>query len=228
MQISDLAAHLQPMVGDLRGADCPREDLLQRLFDLNPNYRLTHVPEVLDRVDRRTGAVLRGRPALWFLHEVRPQNAHDVARRIAAQQRLERWTKANQAFKDRNPSIPAQCADMIAGYWTVGSWPAYGLKLPNGIHLPGFGTDAMLAELSEGEEMFKAQAARLNKEAALDAAADEEALLEYDENPDFRATLADGYRQVAKEDWGVIFAGRMHSIPAHVRPQGASDGATDR
>jgi len=222
----ELPAHLRVMLGDLRGASPPREEILRRLHTINPNYRVTYVPMQLDVHDASGNVVRQGRPGLWFLHEVRPNNPHDHARRIAAQQRLDRFRRASVQYQARNAGIPEQCEDMMAGYWTIGSWPDQPMLLPQGRLMP-FGSEAMFRELHEGEAAFRTQAAHLAKEAALDAAADEEALLEYDENPAFRAALTDTYRQAAVEDWALVFADRKTTYGPNVgvKPKESSDAA---
>lgn len=199
--MDDVAPDLRELLGDLRGHDPPPEDVLRRLRDMNPNYRITWTHPTPDRVV--SGKTYFGRPGLWWLHEIRPGNPHDELRRRAAAARLERYNRFGDDRKLKNLGVVSQCEDMMAGYWTVGGWPEVPME-----HTARFGSERFFWELQESERQFREQARRVQLSAAMDAAADEETLAELDENAAFRAYLSDGYRQIAKEDWATIFAGR--------------------
>lgn len=196
-----LAPELRELLGDLRGHDPPADDTLRRLREMNPNYRITWTHPTPDRVVG--GMVYNGRPGLWWLHELRPNNPHDELRKRAAAARLDRYNSFGDDRKQKNLGTPAQCEDTMNGYWSIGSWPEVPLD-----GVPRFGSEGFFGELRESERIFREEARRLEMSAAMDAAADEETLNELDENAEFRAYLSDGYRQIAMEDWALIFAGR--------------------
>jgi hypothetical protein len=224
MNVLDLAPELREMVGNLRGRDPPPEDVLRRLRDMNPQYRVTWTPATLDRVV--AGRLYRGRPGLWWLHEVRPTSVHDRARRAAGAARLARYRRRSADGQQRNLGVESQCEDMMAGYWTVGLWP----EVPaHGV--PSFGSEPFFLDVRYSERVFKDEKRRVEYYAALDDAADHEAITEYDENPAFRAELADQYRQGAIEDWALIFKGKRSVVSGGLNqpaaPKEQPDAGTD-
>lgn len=209
LYLPNYAHHLREMVGELHGHTPPPSEVLQRLYDMNPNYRVTWEPGGVVRVVSIT--IQETRPALWALHEIRPNNVHDRLRRIAAGARVRRWEAASKEWRDAHPKVPMICRDMLAGYWRIGEWPERAMRIqqPNGRHLilPPFGSDLFFRELQESEHTFAAEAARLALHEGLNNSADDQTLAELDENDAFREAASEVYRQAAVEDWGMVCAG---------------------
>ena len=188
---------LQALLGDLRGQDVPDIRVLQRLRDINPNFRITWTWATPDKIVG--GQTVPGRPGLYWLHEVRPGNKHDELRAAAGRARLERYEKYGEDRANKNPGIPAQCEDMMAGYHGVGQWPKYETD-----GVPPFGSDRFFFDLAAGEAALKGDKARLDKETALDGSADELVQDEYDYNSEFRQYI----RTVAEEFYPYVCKGR--------------------
>ena len=204
-----LPPELQELLGDLRGQEPPREDVLRRLRDINGNYRITWTWPTPDRIIN--SETVFGRTGLYWLHEVRPGNKYDELRKAAGDARLQRFEKFGDDRKIRSPGIPAQCEDMMKGYYGVGQWPRY---VDNGV--PPFGSERFFEELIEGEKTFKVEKARLEKEAALDGTADEQITEESDVNPEFRQHI----RDVAEEFYPYVCKGRRDFKSAAIPKEG--------
>ncbi len=207
-----LAAELRELLGELRGREPPIPPVLYRLRDLNCRYRLTWTPEVADQW-HGAARLYAGRPALWWVHEVRPGNPHDALRRAAGLARWQRFQHRPQWFQDLHPTTRWECEDQVAGYWTVGSWPEEGV--------PGagtFGSDRFFEELREGERSIARLRRSLDLERAYNDAADGEVADELTEDPAFRAQFVDLCRQAAIEDWSQIFSNKLSRVVQGLRP----------
>lgn len=232
-----LPAHLSPLAAFLDDGDIPHVQTLQRVYDVSPLYRLTKLPGLLDRVmTLASGAArtIRGRPAYVKVWEQRPTSAHDQLRRAAGyarKQRLLAWSAERQGRVEDWPARMEYCDAMINGLWFVGAWPMVAVVTKNKhgivtqIEFP-FASAQMFQQLGQGELAVRAAMAKAAKDAALDGTADEETLLELEENPTLRAQMSDIYRQGAKEDWHVVMRG-AHSVDFG-RLLGGSNGGKDR
>lgn len=229
--MTDLAPELAEMLGSLRGRDPPAPEVLRRLRDMNPRYRVTWTPPTPTRVVK--GQVIHGRPPLWWLHEVRPDNKHDHLRRLAGRARLARYYRRSTEDQQTDLGIPLVCEDMIEGYWTVGAFPEHATVVVVNERTgakrvePGFGSDRFFADLVESERLYREGLDRLAVEERLDELGDEDALAELTDNPEFRARFRDMVRQHAAEDWAFIFAGKRGVRFEHTLKEGA-DADTDR
>lgn len=189
------------------------DTVLLRLHGINPNFRLTWTPpeepRMVDEPDKPT-TLTGGRPALWWVHEVRPNNPIDELRKAAGKSRLDRWNRATQAYREMNPATPAQCRDWMAGYHTIGSWPDGPIehKDQNGVVqnvTPGFGSDRFFEELLEGIQAINNTLGQLELDRRLNDAGEEKLADEAEVNPDFRQLC----RDVADHYHAGIFRGRV-------------------
>lgn len=155
-------------IGRLRGKAEPREDILDRLLVINPNYRVYWALPTPRR------------PGYWEIHEHRP----NPARAAAGHHRLRRWEEMERkaitvADKARiNFGIPRDCESMIDQVHYVAAYTD-----------EQFGQDFMFVELREGEQNLRAVLAQMEREYQKQEAG--EVLEEADEDPAFDQYLRD-------------------------------------
>jgi len=163
------------LLGFLRGRLPPPEHVLRGLRALSAHFRVSWTPATKPRGKKK------GRPALWWLHEVRPNAGpiDRVRREVGARKRaqMERWAVA--AKQDREAEM-WQREEQAAGYYEVGSYAE-----------DYFGTPTMVDELRRGQELFRQTMRQLAVEANRDTQAIEEIVLEEKDNPEFAAWIRD-------------------------------------
>lgn len=231
--MSDLADNLRPLVAFLEGRDPPPSDVLQRLYDLSPHFRLTWLQGTLDRVIGQK--TVPGRPGYWKVWEVRPGNAHDKLRRAAGYARLQRLRKRKQEKQEGMAADFEYCQAMMNGLHFVGAWPEQPIVTKELVRRRviqrvehRFGSDAMFREFAEAEIRVRQAVAKLDSELRRDDlmndAADADSLSELEDNPELRAQLRDTYRQAATEDWGIVCNGRNGAVFEKTLKEGLTDG----
>lgn len=183
-------------LGRLRGRGEPRHDILDRILDVNRNYRVSWLPAGLPQTDH-TGKGYQ-RPAMWRVHEHREQ----PIRQAAGKARVQRFYGMEQVKQDEH----------IGLLWDAEDWM-------DGLHLVAeysesfFGTERMFDDLKRFEkELAESREAVLK---AQDDDADRQAEEEFDVNPAY----AELVRENAKEWYNRIKGNTSVAVTTPLRSE---------
>lgn len=167
----------------LRGATAPSISLLEAIERINPHFRVSFTPAVVNN-NRET------RPALWWIHEQKGGSQADYLRREAGRYRLGRLWKRPRVELERR----------IASWWEA-EYMAAGLYFIRSYTIAEWGEPAMLEQLRAGEAMYELELKKARRAATQDDLALAQAEAEVYDNPEFagfvRDVAIDFYRNVS-------------------------------
>jgi hypothetical protein len=163
-------------IGRLHGRAEPRQDILDRLYDLNRDYVVGWIPPGAPQKDHKGRDYQR--PAMWRIYERRP-NVLKQSAGMARLQRFERWPDEKKAA---NPGIVYQSEEDMDGLHIVAEFSE-----------DYFGTDRMFQDLIQGELELRAFQEDLRK--AQGQAAEDAAIEEMEQNSEY----AEFVGEVAKD-----------------------------
>jgi hypothetical protein len=168
-------------IARLRGRAEPREDILDRLLQINPKFRVSWLPPGAPQIDHEGQEYAR--PAMWRVYEVN-ENPMRRAAGYARRQRFDRWgeSKEGQERQAKNMGILYDAEDWMDGLHLIGEFSE-----------EFFGTERMFESLKQGE--IEIAPFRDSVKEAQDNDSDTDALDEMDANPEF----TDLVRETAKE-----------------------------
>lgn len=175
-------------IARLRGRAEPREEILNRLLDINPNFRVGWIPE-----GREIDGVQR--PALWRIYEF---TDHPM-RRSAGHARFVRYERMSPAKQAENPGLVYQAEEALDG-----------LNLVMDCLEEEFGTDAMFQALQQAERDLAPLRGEVKK--AQDTQADDEIVEEMDANPEYSELV----REHAKEFYNRVKGNAVVGVTANI------------
>lgn len=168
------------LLGELKGREAPGQDFLRRLNEISVRIRLTWTPAT------------ERRPAMWWVHEIRPGLPGDDLRRGAGKARLERFERWPAALQRTEWPIRDQAIDWVNGYYGVSSFTERDWENP----------DLVLGEIKESFTIDDAKWQEAMKKLCGEAVQGE-----MDLNPEFRGETFER----AWEVWPYLVK-RPHSV----------------
>lgn len=158
-----------PCVGLLRGRAEPRRNILDRIREVNPSYRVCWVPPGCEVNNQ---AIVR--PGLWRIYEY----MEHPMRQMAGGARLARFSQMSHEKRSLNPGLVYDAQASKEGLNYIADYVE-----------EAFGTDAMFVELRTSEQNLAAHRSTVRK--AQWQQGDAETLEEMNVNPQFRDYVRD-------------------------------------
>lgn len=181
-------------IARLRGRAEPRQDILDRILEINPTYRVSWLPEGVHQKDHQGKDYFR--PAMWRIYELN-ENPIRRAAGFARLQRFEKWEKAKQA---ENIGLVYDAQDWMDGLHLVAEYSEQ-----------FFGNEQMFDDLKRYE--LELAPFRGDVKKAQDDDANRDALDEVDVNPEF----AEMVRETAKDWYNLVKGNASVAVATSLR-----------